>query len=165
VFGKVGISMATLIGISVVFVLMASAYWLHGRLDGMVSKVEGKVRPHVPAMQQKVSAGLEAAKGYVRPRAAGWARRLALGCVAHLVVAFSAATCVALIRPAPQEVTYESIAKRSDATWYQRAVGYVGYGSGWLVEETQPGFFYSTARLNDGSTLIGLPGVQAWYRL
>jgi hypothetical protein len=72
---------------------------------------------------------------------------------------------VALVRPAQQEVAYESIAKRPDATWYQQAVGYVGYGSGWLVDEVKPGFFFSTARLNDGSTLIGLPGVQAWYRL
>ena len=157
--------MATLIGLGVVIALMGAAYWLHGRLDGMLTKVEGKVRPHVPAMKQKVTAGLAAAKGYVRPRAAGWARRMALGCVAHLVVAFSAATVVALVKPAPQEVTYQSIAKREDATWYQHAAGYVGYGSGWLVDEVKPGFFYSTARLNDGSTMIGLPGLQQWYRL
>jgi len=157
--------MATLIGLGVVIALMGAAYWLHGRLDGMLTKVEGKVRPHVPAMKQKVTAGLEAAKGYVRPRAAGWARRMALGCVAHLVVAFSAATVVALVKPAPQEVTYQSIAKREDATWYQHGLAYVGYGSGWLVDEVKPGVFYSTARLNDGSTMIGLPGIQQWYRL
>ncbi len=157
--------MATLIGIAVVIGLMGAAYWLHGRLDGLLTKVEGKIQPHVPAMKNRVTAGLEAAKGYVRPRATGWARRLALGCVAHLVVAFSAATGVALVKPAPQEVTYESIAKREDATWYQHGLAYVGYGSGWLVDDVQPGFFFSTARLSDGSTMIGLPGVQAWYRL
>jgi len=157
--------MATLIGLAVVMALVGCAYWLHGLLDGLVSKAEGKVRPHVPAMKQKVAAGLEAATGYVRPRAAGWARRLALGVAAHAVVFFGAATCVALVRPAPTKVTYQSIAKREDATWYQRGVAYLGYGSGWLVEETRPGFFYSTARLNDGSTLIGLPGLQQWYRL
>lgn len=157
--------MATFIGLGVVVVLMGAAYWLHGRLDGMLTKVEGKVRPHMPAMKQKVSAGLAAAKGYVRPRASGLARRMALGCVAHLVVAFSAATVVALVKPAPQEVTYESITKREGATWLQRGLAYVGYGSGWLVEETRPGFFFSTARLNDGSVLVGLPGVQQWYRL
>lgn len=157
--------MATLIGLAVVMALMGAAYWLHGRLDGMLTKVEGNVRPHVPAMKQKVSAGLAAAKGYVRPRAFGLARRMALGCVAHLVVAFSAATVVALVKPAPQEVTFETIAMRPDAAWYQRAVGYVGYGSGWLVDEVTPGFYFSTARLNDGSTLIGLPGLQQWYRL
>ena len=157
--------MATLIGLGVVIALVGAAYWLHGRLDGMLTKVEGKVRPQVPAMKQKVSAGLEAAKGYVRPRAAGWARRMALGVAAHMLVFFGAATCVALVKPAPKEVTYQSIAKREGATWYQHGLAYVGYGSGWLVEETRPGFFYSTARLNDGSTLIGLPGIQQWYRL
>jgi hypothetical protein len=157
--------MVTALTFAMVVVLMGVAYWLHGRLDGMVSKVEGKVRPHVPAMQQKVTAGLEAAKGHVRPRAAGWARRLALGCAAHVAVFFGAATCVALVRPAPQEVTFQSIAKRPDSTWYQQAVGYVGYGSGWLVDEVNPGFFFSTAKLNDGSTLVGLPGIQQWYRL
>jgi hypothetical protein len=157
--------MATLIVLVVVMVLMAVAYWLSSRLDGIVSKFEARVKPHVPAMKRKVSAGLEAAKGYVRPRAAGLFRRLALGVVANVAVIFAAATCVALVRPAPQEVTYNSIAKREGATWFQRGVAYVGYGSGWLVEETRPGFFYSTARLNDGSTLIGLPGLQAWYRL
>jgi nucleoside-diphosphate-sugar epimerase len=29
----------------------------------------------------------------------------------------------------------------------------------------RPGFLYSTARLNDGTVLVGLPGVQQWYRL
>jgi hypothetical protein len=157
--------MATLIGLGVVIALVGAAYWLHGRLDGMLTKVEGKVRPHMSAMKQKVSAGLAAAKGYVRPRASGLARRMALGCVAHLVVAFSAATVVALVKPAPTTVTYQTIAKRPDATWFQHAAGYVGYGSGWFVEETRPGFFFSTARLNDGSVLVGLPGVQQWYRL
>jgi hypothetical protein len=38
-------------------------------------------------------------------------------------------------------------------------------GTGWIVEETRPGFLYSTARLNDGTVLVGLPGVQQWYRL
>lgn len=94
-----------------------------------------------------------------------WARRLALGCVAHAAVFFGAATCVALVRPAPQEVTYESIAKREDATWYQHGAAYLGYGSGWLVEETRPRFLYGTAQLTDGSTLVGLPGVQKLYRL
>lgn len=157
--------MFTALTFAMVVLLMGAAYWLSNRLDGMLSKIEGNVRPHVPALKQKVTARLAAAKGYVRPRAAGWARRMALGCVAHLVVAFSAAACVALVRPAPQEVTYGSIAKREDATWLQHGLAYVGYGSGWLVEETCPGFFYSTARLNDGSTMIGLPGLQAWYRL
>jgi len=157
--------MFTALAISVGVALMATAYWLHGRLEAMVSAFEGKVRPHVPAVRQKVTAGLEAAKGYVQPRAAGWAQRLALGCVAHLAVFFGAATCVALVRPAPQEVTYASIAKRENTTWYQHAAGYVGHGTGWVVNEVKPGFLYSTARLNDGSTLIGLPGVQAWYRL
>lgn len=157
--------MATLIVLAVVIVLMGSAYWLSNRLDGLVSKAESKVRPHVPVVKQRVKENYTRAAQFVRPRAAGWARRLALGCAAHLVVAFSAATVVALVRPAPQEVTYQSIAKRPDATWYQRGVAYLGYGSGWLVEETRPGFFYSTARLNDGSTLIGLPGLQQWFRL
>ena len=157
--------MATLIGLAVVMALVGCAYWLHGLLDGLVSKAEGKVRPHVPAMKQKVTAGLEAATGYVRPRAVGWARRLALGCVAHAAVFFGAATCLALVKPAPTVVTYQSIAKRPDSSWLQHGLAYVGYGSGWFVEETRPGFFYSTARLNDGSTLVGLPGVQKWFRL
>ncbi len=157
--------MATFIGIAVVMALVVAAYWLRGRLDGLLTKFEGRIQPHVPALKKRVTAGLEAAKGYVRPRATGWARRLALGCVAHLVVAFSAATVVALVKPAPTTVTYESIAKRPDATWYQHAAGYVGYGSGWLVDDVTPGFFYSTARLNDGTVLVGLPGLQQWYRL
>lgn len=157
--------MFTALTFAMAVVLMGAAYWLHGRLDGMLTKVEGKVRPHVPAMKQKVSAGLEAAKGYVRPRVSGLARRMALGVAAHMLVFFGAATCVALVKPAPKEVTYQSIAKREGATWLQHGLAYVGYGSGWLVEETRPGFFFSTARLNDGSTLIGLPGIQQWYRL
>ena len=153
--------MATLIGLAIVMALMVAAYWLHGRLEGMLAKFEETVRPHVPGVKER----LHAAAGFVRPRAAGWARRMALGVAAHLVVFFGAATCVALVKPAPTTVTYQSIAKRPDATWYQHAAGYLGYGSGWCVEETKPGFFYSTARLNDGSTLIGLPGLQQWFRL
>ena len=153
--------MFTALAISVGVALMAAAYWLHGRLDTMVTKCEATIRPHVPGVKQKFTAAAQ----YAKPRAAGWARRLALGCVAHLVVFFGAATCVALVRPAPQEVTYASIAKRDDASWYQHSMAYVGYGTGWIVEETRPGFLYSTARLNDGTVLVGLPGVQQWYRL
>jgi hypothetical protein len=157
--------MATLIGLAVVMALMGAAYWLHGRLDGMATKAQSAIQPHVPIVKQRVKDNYNRAAQFVRPRAVGWARRLALGCAAHLVVFFGAATCVALVRPAPQEVTYASIAKRPDATWYQHAAAYVGYGSGWCVDEVKPGFLYSVARLNDGSMLIGLPGIQKWYRL
>jgi hypothetical protein len=153
--------MFTALAISVVVLLVATAYWLYGRLDSMLSKVEGKVRPYVPGVKEKFTAAAQ----YARPRATGWARRLALGCVAHVAVALGAATCVALVRPAPQEVTYASIAKREDATWFQHSMAYVGYGTGWVVDEVNPGFLYSTARLNDGTVLVGLPGVQRWYRL
>ena len=153
--------MFTALAISVGVALMATAYWVHGRLDAIASKVEAKVRPYVPRVKKRVTDGM----GYVRPRAAGLARRLAIGCVAHLAVFFGAATCVALVKPAPQEVTYASIAKREDATWFQHSMAYVGYGTGWVVDEVKPGFLYSTARLNDGTVLVGLPGVQQWYRL
>ena len=153
--------MAPFIGFAVVVALMGAAFWLYGRLDAMLSKVEVKVRPYMPGVKEKFTAAAE----YAKPRAAGWARRLALGCVAHVAVFFGAATCIALVRPAPKEVTYESIAKREDATWFQHGMARIGYGTGWLVEKTNPGFLYSTARLNDGTVLIGLPGVQQWYRL
>ena len=164
-FTKGWCCMVTALTVAILVALMASAFGLYNVLDGMLSKVEGKVRPHVPVVKQKVTAGLEAATGYVRPRAAGWARRLALGCVAHAAVFFGAATVLALVKPAPTTVTYQSIAKRPDSSWLQHGLAYVGYGSGWFVEETRPGFFYSTATLNDGSTLIGLPGLQQWFRL
>jgi hypothetical protein len=153
--------MFTALAISVGVALMAVAYWVHGRLDSMLSKVEGKVRPYMPRMKQKFTAAAQ----YAKPRAIGWGRRLALGCVAHLAVFFGAATCVALVKPAPQEVTYASIAKREDATWFQHGMARIGYGTGWAVDEVKPGFLYSTARLNDGTVLVGLPGVQQWYRL
>lgn len=157
--------MAMFIALGVVVVLMGAAYWLSIRLDGVVTKAQSAIQPHVPVVKQKVKENYDRAAQVVRPRATGLARRMALGCIAHLVVAFSAAACVALVKPAPKEVTYNSIAKREDATWLQHGLAFVGYGSGWLVEETRPGFFFSTARLNDGSTLIGLPGIQKWYRL
>lgn len=160
-----GVPMTMLVAISIGVVFMLAAYWLYAQIDGMVSKAENAVRPYVPEVKKRVTTGLAAAAQYAKPRAAGWARRMALGVVANVAVIFAAATCVALVRPAPTEVTYESIAKRPDATWYQHAAAYVGYGSGWCVDEVRPGFLYSVARLNDGSTLIGLPGVQKWYRL
>lgn len=157
--------MATLIGLAVVVALMSVAYWLHGRLDGMLSKFEARVKPHVPAMKHKVSAGLEAAKGYVRPRAAGWARRMALGVVANVAVIFAAATCVALVKPAPQELNYSNVAKRENTTLLQRGLAFAAYNSGWCIDRVDPGFFFSTARLSDGTVLVGLPGLQQWYRL
>lgn len=150
---------------AVLGVLMLSAYKVYGLLDGMATKAQTAIQPHVPAMTQKVKANYNTAAEYVRPRTAGWCRRMALGVAAHVVVFFGAATCVALVRPAPQEITYESIAKRDDATWYQHTAAYVGYGTGWVVDDVKPGFLYSTARLTDGTVLIGLPGVQQWYRL
>lgn len=52
---------------------------------------------------------------------AGWDRRIALGRVAHLVPAFNTAT-LSLVRTALQKVTYESIAKQEDGTWYQHGL-------------------------------------------
>ena len=157
--------MVTAMVFAILVALLAAAYWVHSQLDELLGRFECAIGPHVPRVTQKFTAGLEAAKGYVQPRAVGWARRLALGCVAHAAVFFGAATIVAVVRPAPQEVSYSTVAKREDATWFQHGAAYFGYGSGWLVQETRPGFFYSKARLTDGSTLVGLPGVQQWYRL
>jgi hypothetical protein len=151
--------------LAVLGVLMFSALKVYGLLDGMVSKAQTAIKSHVPGMKQKVADNFNTAPGYVKPRAAGWARRLALGCVAHLAVFFGSATCMALVRPAPQEVTYASIAKREDASWFQHSMAYVGYGTGWVVDEVKPGFLYSTARLTDGTVLVGPPGVQQWYQL
>jgi hypothetical protein len=153
--------MFTALAISVGVVLMAVAYWVHGRLDSMLSKVEVKVQPYMPGVKQKFTAAAQ----YAKPRATGWARRLALGCVAHVAVFFGAATCVALVKPAPQTLSYGNVAIKDEATWYQRGMAYASLNTGLGVREVRPGFLFSTATLNNGSVLIGLPGTGRWYRL
>ncbi len=153
--------MATLIGVVIVVAFLVAAYWVHGRLDSMLSKVEAKVRPCMPRVQEKFTAAAQ----YAKPRAAGWVRRLALGCVAHVAVALGAATCVALVQPPPKTLSYGNVAIKDDATWYQRGMAYASLNTGLGVREVRPGFLFSTATLNNGSVLIGLPGTGRWYRL
>jgi hypothetical protein len=157
-------AMTSLIGFAVVLTLLGmlvAAGWVYSVLDRMLTRVEGKVKPHVPVVKQR----LNAAAQYARPRAAGWARRMALGLVAHAAVFFGAAAVVALVRPAPEKLTYESLALSPAATWFQRNAAYVSINSGLGVRDVKPGFLVSTARLADGSVLVGLPGTQKWYRL
>jgi hypothetical protein len=142
--------MAIVLFLAVVIALMAVSFWLHGVLDNALSKTQVLLRPQVPSIKR-------------------WAvrcgRELAIGLVVHGGVFLGAASCVAVVCPAPQELTYDSLAHDPAATWFQRNSAYLAIESGLGIGEVRPGFLYSTARLANGTRLVGLPGTQRWYRL
>lgn len=77
-------------------------------------------------------------------------------------------TAEAIQRPAPQEVTWESLAVNEDQSFLNKQTAWFALKTGWVTPEVQPGFFYSTAHFGEGEDrveLIGLPGYQQWFRL
>jgi len=157
-------AMTSLIGFAVVLTLLGmlvAAGWVYSVLDRMLTRGRGQ--------GQAACAGRQAAAQ------CGGSVRSPSGCRLGSTHGSGArGPCCGVLRgrgsrsagPAgSSESLVRELALSPAATWFQRNAAYVSINSGLGVRDVKPGFLVSTARLADGSVLVGLPGTQKWYRL
>lgn len=86
--------------------------------------------------------------------------RVVASVTAPAVVFVTAAWLTAAVAPPPRSVSYDTIAVREDATWYERNTGWLAlkFSSPEVVNRV----FYTKAKVGD-EHLIGLPVLKKWY--